>query len=148
MTYLYRIRCDTFGPALARKNTKPWRSTPIHVSLTFDRQTIWALYPTPYRSGNVGLTHFLMKHLGEVGMKHLERSGKEKKDPLRGSFFSYRPSASAAPRSVRTQQRCLFAQKSCSAAPRPPVSACRPSTTYTRFGQIDVDVAPTKHCNR
>ena len=21
----------------------------------------------PYRSGNVGLTHFLMKHLGEVG---------------------------------------------------------------------------------
>jgi len=29
--HLYRIRCDTFGPALARKNTKPWRSTPIHV---------------------------------------------------------------------------------------------------------------------
>ena len=23
---------DTFGPALAQKNTKPWRSTPIHVS--------------------------------------------------------------------------------------------------------------------
>ena len=31
----------------------------------------------------------------------------EKKDPLRGSFFSYRPSAGAAPRSVPTQQiRC------------------------------------------
>ena len=28
----------------------------------------------------------------------------EKKDPLRGSFFSYRPSAGAAPRSVPTQQ--------------------------------------------
>ena len=28
----------------------------------------------------------------------------EKKDPLRGSFFSYRPSAHAAPRSVPTQQ--------------------------------------------
>ena len=37
----------------------------------------------------------------------LKRSGKnspEKKDPLRGSFFSYRPSAGAAPRSVPTQQ--------------------------------------------
>ena len=30
--------------------------------------------------------------------------GPEKKDPLRGSFFSYRPSAGAAPRSVPTQQ--------------------------------------------
>ena len=36
----------------------------------------------------------------------LKRSGNEtkwepeKKDPLRGSFFSYRPSAGAAPRSV------------------------------------------------
>ena len=28
----------------------------------------------------------------------------EKKDPLRGSFFSYRPPAGAAPRSVPTQQ--------------------------------------------
>ena len=28
----------------------------------------------------------------------------EKKDPLRRSFFSYRPSAGAAPRSVPTQQ--------------------------------------------
>ena len=42
----------------------------------------------------------------------------KKKDPLRGSFFSYRPSAGAAPRSVPTQQKCcfapkIFAQKSC-----------------------------------
>ena len=35
----------------------------------------------------------------------------EKKDPLRGSFFSYRPSAGAAPRSVLTQQKCCFARK-------------------------------------
>ena len=46
---------------------------------SFPEQTIWALYPTPYRSGNVGLTHFLMKHLGEVGTR--------KKRPARGSFF-------------------------------------------------------------
>ena len=31
-------------------------------------------------------------------------SGNQKKDPLRGSFFSYRPLAGAAPRSVSTQQ--------------------------------------------
>ena len=30
----------------------------------------------------------------------------EKKDPLRGSFFSYRPSAGAAPWSVLTHQNC------------------------------------------
>ena len=48
-------------------------------------------------AGNVGLTRFLMKHP--------ERSGNQKKkDPLRGSFFSYRPSAGAVPRSVPTQQ--------------------------------------------
>ena len=49
-----------------------------------------------FRSGNVGLTHSLMKHLAKWEP--------EKKDPLRGSFFSYRPSAGAAPRSVPTQQ--------------------------------------------
>ena len=32
----------------------------------------------------------------------------EKKDPLRGSFFSYRPLAGAAPRSVPTQQKVLL----------------------------------------
>ena len=35
----------------------------------------------------------------------------EKKNPLRGSFFSYRPSAGAAPQSVLTQQKCCFAPK-------------------------------------
>ena len=41
---------DTFGPALARKNTKPWRSTPIHVSpatMTIQlMSTIWMIDPT------------------------------------------------------------------------------------------------------
>ena len=32
----------------------------------------------------------------------------EKKDPLRGSFFSYRPLAGAAPRSGPTQQKCML----------------------------------------
>ena len=35
----------------------------------------------------------------------------EKKDPLRGSVFSYRPSAGAAPRSVLTHQNCGFKLK-------------------------------------
>ena len=44
------------------------------------------------------LTHFVMKH------HHTNEAGTGKKDPLLGSFFSYRPSAGAAPRSVPTQQ--------------------------------------------
>ena len=88
---------DTFGPALAQKNTKPWRSTPIHVwPATKDNMGELDNMVDRTGSGKGLLTHFLMKHL--------ERSGKEKKDPLRGSFFSYRPSAGAAPRSVPTQQ--------------------------------------------
>ena len=51
-------------------------------------------------------------------LKAIAFSVPEKKDPLRRSFFSYRPLAGAAPRSVLTQQQCcfalkMFAQKSC-----------------------------------
>ena len=42
-----------------------------------DRQTIWMIDRTG--SGNVGLTHFLMKHLGEVGTR--------KKRPASRVFF-------------------------------------------------------------
>ena len=56
----------------------------------------FGIYRSSFRRGNGFFTHFLMKHLDEAGP--------EKKDPLRGSFFSYRPSAGAAPRSVPTQQ--------------------------------------------
>ena len=35
----------------------------------------------------------------------------EKKDPLRGSFFSYRPSAGAAPRSVLTSKSAALHPK-------------------------------------
>ena len=63
-------------------------------------------------SGNVGLTHFLMKHLERSGNEASRAKWEpEKKDPLRRSFFSYRPSAGAAPRSVLTQQKCCFAPK-------------------------------------
>ena len=45
---------DTFGPALAQKNTKPWRSTPIHVSPATNAN----MDDRPYRSGKGFLTHF------------------------------------------------------------------------------------------
>ena len=73
MTYLYRIRCDTL----------------IRISLAIDAYlrmasyhdmatTIWMIDPL-FQSGNVGLTHFLMKHLGEVGTR--------KKRPASRVFF-------------------------------------------------------------
>ena len=71
------------------------------------RQTIWYTLQVGER------------FLNPLRMKHHLRSGKnlisgqthtqpEKKDPLRGSFFSYRPLAGAAPRSVPTQQKCML----------------------------------------
>ena len=51
--------------------------------------------------GKVCYTHFLMEHL--------ERSGNQKKKTrFAGLFFSYRPSAGAAPRSVPTQQTVYY----------------------------------------
>ena len=75
---------DMFGPK--RMYTKPWRS-PIHV---------WPASIHPCS----GLSIYLW---GERSLNPLPDEASrtkrepEKKDPLRGSFFSYRPSAGAAP---------------------------------------------------
>ena len=76
------------------KNPYPWRSTPISVwpAPSYQRQ-----YGRRDRVGE----RFLNPLPDEASRTKREP---EKKDPLRGSFFSYRPSAGAAPRSVPTQQ--------------------------------------------
>ena len=62
----YDVPIERLGDTLVQSSrsiqAKPWRSTPIHVMHSF-------AYERLCRSENVGLTHFLMKHLewsGEI----------------------------------------------------------------------------------
>ena len=62
------IRLDPPSPEKTSPEKTPSpgdRHLSTYSLLLISDQTIWALYPTG--SGNVGLAHSLMKHLGEVG---------------------------------------------------------------------------------
>ena len=67
---------------------------------SFDRRRIWTI-DSPYRVGE----RWVNPLPDEASRAKWEP---EKKDPLRGSFFSYRPLAGAAPRSGPTQQKCML----------------------------------------
>ena len=78
MTYLYRIRCDTFGPALRPKKYQTL-AIDAYPRIASIRQTD-NMDDRLFLSGNVGLTHSLMKHLVRSG-------NQKKKTRFAGLFF-------------------------------------------------------------
>ena len=83
MTYLYRIRCDTFGPALAPEKTPGNRRIALsrrRIWTIDNYKTVWVHWSTPIFQINfkIGLSSNQFRSVWEIGLASDQFDGRPK----------------------------------------------------------------------